>query len=92
MLFDRDILTIDAAVEIATRSSLIASDLMVLCITWYHTYETAKLSLRTEVGQGKRTFASILLLDGVYSSPSSDFDVHDNEGHCYFMIGTIYFS
>ncbi|TBU52769.1 hypothetical protein BD310DRAFT_831509 [Dichomitus squalens] len=48
--------------EVATRSSMIASDLMVLCVTWYRTYETAKLSFRS---LGKKTFASILLLNGV---------------------------
>lgn len=72
---------------VVTRSSLIASDLMVLCITWLRTYETAKLSFH---GLGKRTFASILLLDGVseshYSSLASSIEA------LYHMIpGTIYF-
>ncbi|EJF56544.1 hypothetical protein DICSQDRAFT_141170 [Dichomitus squalens LYAD-421 SS1] len=48
--------------EAATRSSMIASDFLVLCVTWYRTYETAKLTLRS---LGNKTFASILLLDGV---------------------------
>ncbi|TBU51029.1 hypothetical protein BD310DRAFT_1012108 [Dichomitus squalens] len=48
--------------EVATRSSLIASDLVVFCVTWFRTFETAKLSLRS---LGKETFAGILLLDGV---------------------------
>ncbi|TBU27999.1 hypothetical protein BD311DRAFT_759368 [Dichomitus squalens] len=47
--------------EVVTRSSLIASDLAVLCVTWFRTYETAKLSLRR---LGKRSLACILLLDG----------------------------
>ncbi|TBU39382.1 hypothetical protein BD309DRAFT_969815 [Dichomitus squalens] len=47
--------------EAATRSSMIASDFLVLCVTWYRTYETAKLTLRS---LGNKTFASILLLDG----------------------------
>ncbi|TBU57627.1 hypothetical protein BD310DRAFT_929077 [Dichomitus squalens] len=51
----------DTTVEVLTRSSLIASDLAVLCVTWIRTFETAKLSLRS---LGKKTFASILLLDG----------------------------
>ncbi|TBU42231.1 hypothetical protein BD309DRAFT_866752, partial [Dichomitus squalens] len=46
---------------VATRSSLIASDLIVLCVTWYRTYESAKLSIR---GLGRRSFASILCLNG----------------------------
>ncbi|TBU28241.1 hypothetical protein BD311DRAFT_663740, partial [Dichomitus squalens] len=49
--------------EVVTRSSLIASDLVVLCVTWYRTYETARLSLR-ERGRERETFASIILLDG----------------------------
>ncbi|TBU52766.1 hypothetical protein BD310DRAFT_939400 [Dichomitus squalens] len=56
------ILKRDMIVEVATRSSMIASDLVVLCVTWYRTYQTAKLSLRS---LGKQTFASILLLDGM---------------------------
>ncbi|TBU29444.1 hypothetical protein BD311DRAFT_720632 [Dichomitus squalens] len=48
-------------VDVVTRSSVIASNLVVLCVTWLRTYETAKLSLRR---LGKRSFASILLLDG----------------------------
>ncbi|TBU28237.1 hypothetical protein BD311DRAFT_865542 [Dichomitus squalens] len=48
-------------VEVATRSSLIASDLVVLFVTWYRTYGTTRLSLRTP---GKPTLASILLLNG----------------------------
>ncbi|TBU28248.1 hypothetical protein BD311DRAFT_663677 [Dichomitus squalens] len=52
----------DITVEVATRSSLIASDLVVLFVTWYRTYQTAKLSLRS---LRKESFARILLLDGV---------------------------
>ncbi|TBU54372.1 hypothetical protein BD310DRAFT_936002 [Dichomitus squalens] len=48
--------------EVVTRSCMIASDLVVLCVTWVRTYETAKLSLRS---LGKRTLTSILLLDGM---------------------------
>ncbi|TBU41752.1 hypothetical protein BD309DRAFT_924830 [Dichomitus squalens] len=48
-------------VEVVTRSCLQASDLVVLCITWFRTYETAKLSLRR---LGTRSFAGILLFDG----------------------------
>ncbi|TBU28244.1 hypothetical protein BD309DRAFT_875422 [Dichomitus squalens] len=55
-------------VEVATRSSLIASDLLVLCVTWYRTYETVKLSLYS---RSKQTFAGILLLDGAYDAVSS---------------------
>ncbi|TBU62403.1 hypothetical protein BD310DRAFT_974219 [Dichomitus squalens] len=53
----------NTTVEVVTRSSLIASDLVVLYVTWYRTYATAKLSLR-EGGPGRKTFASIILLDG----------------------------
>ncbi|TBU36258.1 hypothetical protein BD309DRAFT_878676 [Dichomitus squalens] len=55
----------DMTVAVATQSSLIGSDLMVLCVTWFRTYETAKLSLRS---LGKETFASVLLLDGTVHS------------------------
>ncbi|EJF58123.1 hypothetical protein DICSQDRAFT_173216 [Dichomitus squalens LYAD-421 SS1] len=51
----------DERLEVATRSSLIASDLVVLFVTWYRTYQTAKLSLRS---LRKESFAGILLLDG----------------------------
>ncbi|TBU40205.1 hypothetical protein BD309DRAFT_967935, partial [Dichomitus squalens] len=51
----------DTPVEVLTRSSLIASDSVVLCVTWFRTFETAKLSLRS---LGKKTSASILLLNG----------------------------
>ncbi|TBU26291.1 hypothetical protein BD311DRAFT_740685 [Dichomitus squalens] len=57
----RHILRRDTPVEVLTRSSLIASDSVVLCVTWFRTFETAKLSLRS---LGKKTFASILLLNG----------------------------
>ncbi|TBU62401.1 hypothetical protein BD310DRAFT_810603, partial [Dichomitus squalens] len=57
----RHVLRRDITVEVVTRSCLIASDLAVLCVTWFRTYQTAKLSLRS---LGKKTFASILLLDG----------------------------
>ncbi|TBU28239.1 hypothetical protein BD311DRAFT_839535 [Dichomitus squalens] len=55
------ILKRDMTVTVATRSCMIASDLVVLCVTWFRTYETVKLSLRSI---GKQTFASILLLNG----------------------------
>ncbi|TBU28234.1 hypothetical protein BD311DRAFT_758659 [Dichomitus squalens] len=40
---------------------MIASDSLVLCVTWYRTYGTAKPTLHS---LGKKTFASILFLDG----------------------------
>ncbi|TBU54371.1 hypothetical protein BD310DRAFT_828167, partial [Dichomitus squalens] len=48
-------------VEVVTRSSLIASDLVVLCVTWYQTHDSAALSIRS---LGRRSFASILFLNG----------------------------
>ncbi|TBU37926.1 hypothetical protein BD309DRAFT_1023245 [Dichomitus squalens] len=62
-VYQMHILKLSTTVEVVTRSSLIASDLVVLYVTWYRTYATAKLSLR-EGGPGRKTFASIILLDG----------------------------
>ncbi|TBU57424.1 hypothetical protein BD310DRAFT_929357 [Dichomitus squalens] len=54
----QDILTVVA------RSSLIGAELIVLCITWYRTRETIKMSKRFMAGQDRQTFASTLLRDG----------------------------
>ena len=50
-------------VTILTRSCTIASDVVVLLVTWYRTHETVKLSFHDHPRQ---TFASILLIDGRY--------------------------
>ncbi|TBU29476.1 hypothetical protein BD311DRAFT_756743 [Dichomitus squalens] len=48
----------------ACRFSLMAADLLVLCVTWYQTYETVKMSRRFAPGQETQSLASILLHDG----------------------------
>ncbi|TBU28279.1 hypothetical protein BD311DRAFT_722757 [Dichomitus squalens] len=49
---------------IASRASLVLADLLVLCVTWYQTYETVKVSRRDLADLAKPTFASTLLRDG----------------------------
>ncbi|TBU40811.1 hypothetical protein BD309DRAFT_992824 [Dichomitus squalens] len=51
-------------VTVVARSSLIGAELIVLCITWYRTRETIKMSKRFMAGQDRQTFASTLLRDG----------------------------
>ncbi|TBU26076.1 hypothetical protein BD311DRAFT_668258, partial [Dichomitus squalens] len=45
------------------RVSLIVADLLVLCVTWHHTYGTVKM-FRHVASQDKRSLASTLLRDG----------------------------
>ncbi|TBU47908.1 hypothetical protein BD309DRAFT_855027, partial [Dichomitus squalens] len=45
------------------RASLVLADLLVLCVTWYQTYETVKVSRRDLADLAKPTFASTLLRD-----------------------------
>ncbi|TBU46735.1 hypothetical protein BD309DRAFT_988633 [Dichomitus squalens] len=54
-----------SASTVVTRSSLIASDAVVLCVTWFRTYETVKVSLRR---LNRRSFASVLLLNALKRS------------------------
>ncbi|TBU29373.1 hypothetical protein BD311DRAFT_720521 [Dichomitus squalens] len=49
---------------IISRSLLIGADLLVLCVTWYRTYETVKFSRRDHAGTSGRTFSGTLLRDG----------------------------
>ncbi|TBU54375.1 hypothetical protein BD310DRAFT_828132, partial [Dichomitus squalens] len=72
----------DVTVEVVTRSCLIASDLVVVCVTWLRTYETAKLSLGR---LGKRSFASILLLDGMYQRSSLQPDEHSYQNPMFLF-------
>ncbi|TBU29425.1 hypothetical protein BD311DRAFT_626828, partial [Dichomitus squalens] len=48
---------------LASRLSLIGADLFVLCVTWYKTRETVRIS-RTHMHRKTRTFAGCLLRDG----------------------------
>ncbi|EJF56554.1 hypothetical protein DICSQDRAFT_141176 [Dichomitus squalens LYAD-421 SS1] len=48
----------------ACRFSLVAADLLVLCVTWYQTFETVKMSRRFAPGQDTQSLASTLLHDG----------------------------
>ncbi|TBU44167.1 hypothetical protein BD309DRAFT_862854 [Dichomitus squalens] len=47
-----------------SRFSLVGADLLVLCVTWYRTYETIKVARQVAGGLRNRTFANILLRDG----------------------------
>ncbi|TBU52783.1 hypothetical protein BD310DRAFT_939446 [Dichomitus squalens] len=48
----------------ASRFSLVAADLLVLCITWYRTHETVKMSRHIAPDRTRPSFASTLLRDG----------------------------
>lgn len=48
-------------VTIATRLCAIASDLVVLLVIWYHTYDIAKCSMQTIA---RAPLARLLLADG----------------------------
>lgn len=52
-------------VVIATRSCVIASDVIVLLVTWYNTYESAKCPTGVNV---KASLAMLLLRDGALVS------------------------
>ena len=56
--------TCGCTVTLACRFSLIAADSLVLCVTWYQTYQTVKLLQRQVDERGERSFASTLFYDG----------------------------
>ena len=61
-------------VTIASRTCLIAADLLVLCVTWRATYRATQMARASGDG-GKRTFSGTLLRDGELcqiASPSSN--------------------
>ena len=52
------------AVTIISRSSLIASDLIVIVVTWFATYKTTKLA-RASGHKARMTLSVLLLRDGM---------------------------
>ena len=50
-------------VTIASRTCLIAADLLVLCVTWRATYRATQMA-RASGNGAKRTFSGTLLRDG----------------------------
>ncbi|TBU22817.1 hypothetical protein BD311DRAFT_675200, partial [Dichomitus squalens] len=64
-------LTTLTKMTVATRLSLVAADILVLCVTWSRTQETITARRRSEAGgRHKRTFAGTLLRDGSQSTSS----------------------
>ena len=51
-------------VTIISRSSLIASDLIVIVVTWFATYKTTKLA-RASGHKARMTLSVLLLRDGM---------------------------